>query len=284
MNIKNNRQDIVGSIILEGATTSEDAVIVDGGASKRVIAEGTLQDMDVENRNHRIYAKKDLEPEINGPRMKELIAAKSFKGEMGHPLTNDIVRQQTIDPKLTCVNFLKVWTEGNLVKAQFKGTNNDLGEYFDQDLREGVKPAFSLRALGAIENVNGKAYVRGIKIICYDQVIYPSHPVAYADKIVSESAIESGNSVSASVKMIEEINDIGRIIHLSKSDAQDVLNRLQRESASMDSILNTFEGLSDRIVVTEDNKLRLSTKYGETLYLNLENHIENLIMDYVYGF
>ena len=54
-------------------------------------------------------------------------------------------------------------------------------------------------------------------------------------------------------------------------------------SADISAIINTFEGLSDRIVVTEDNKLRLSTRYGETLYLNLENHVENLIMDYVYG-
>lgn len=272
--------NIVGSIILEGASKSEDAIIVEGN-SKRVIAEGTLQDLDVENRNHRIYAKKDIEPEINGPRMKELIKAKSFKGEMGHPLTNDIVRQQTIDPKLTCVNFLKVWLDGNLVKAQFKGTNNEYGEYFDQDLREGVKPAFSLRALGAIENVNGKAYVRGIKVITYDNVLYPSHPTAYTEKIISESATIDG--FSRNIKDIEEVNDIGRIITLTKSDAQDVLNRLQRESADISAIINTFEGLSDRIVVTEDNKLRLSTRYGETLYLNLENHVENLIMDYVYG-
>ena len=75
---------IIGSIILEGASTSEDTVIT-GSGSRRVIAEGTLQDMDVENRNHRIYKKIDLEPEINGPRMRELINAKQFLGHMGHP-------------------------------------------------------------------------------------------------------------------------------------------------------------------------------------------------------
>ena len=78
---------VIGSIILEGASTSEDAIVIsDGGKkSKRVIAEGTLQDMDVENRNKRIYSKVDLEPEINGPRMRELIKAKQFKGHAGHP-------------------------------------------------------------------------------------------------------------------------------------------------------------------------------------------------------
>lgn len=166
---------LIGNIILEGATTVEDAIVIDkgGSASDRVIAEGTLQDVDKENRNKRIYSKKDLFPEINGPRMKELINASQFKGEMGHPLSNDLVRQQTIDPKLTCVNFLKVWTDGDKVKARYKGTNNAYGDEFDKDLRDGCKPAFSLRALGSIENVNGKAYVRNIKVITWDHVVFP---------------------------------------------------------------------------------------------------------------
>ena len=277
--------NIIGSIILEGAATVEDVIVADRGNNDRVLAEGTLQDMDVENRNHRIYAKKDLEPEIHGARLRELIEAKQLKGECSHPLSDSIVRQQTVDPKLTCVNYLKVWTEGNLVKAQFKGTNNDYGECFDKDLREGCKPAFSLRALGSIDNVNGKAYVRGIKIITWDHVIFPSHKVAYTTKVLSESAIDlaPNTSFSEQTKMIEELNDVGRIIRLTGADAQDILNRLQRESASIDAIVNTFEGLADNVAVTESGKLRMNTRFGETIYLNLDEHIDNLIMNYVYG-
>ena len=277
--------NIIGSIILEGAATVEDVIVADRGNNDRVLAEGTLQDMDVENRNHRIYAKKDLEPEIHGARLRELIEVKQLKGECSHPLSDSIVRQQTVDPKLTCVNYLKVWTEGNLVKAQFKGTNNDYGECFDKDLREGCKPAFSLRALGSIDNVNGKAYVRGIKIITWDHVIFPSHKVAYTTKVLSESAVDlaPNTSFSEQAKMIEEMNDVGRIIRLTGADAQDILNRLQRESASIDAIVNTFDGLADNVVVTENGKLRMNTRFGETIYLNLDEHIDNLIMNYVYG-
>ena len=277
--------NIIGSIILEGAATVEDVIVADRGNNDRVLAEGTLQDMDVENRNHRIYAKKDLEPEIHGARLRELIEAKQLKGECSHPLSDSIVRQQTVDPKLTCVNYLKVWTEGNLVKAQFKGTNNDYGECFDKDLREGCKPAFSLRALGSIDNVNGKAYVRGIKIITWDHVIFPSHKVAYTTKVLSESAVDLAPNISFSeqTKMIEEMNDVGRIIRLTGADAQDILNRLQRESTSIDAIVNTFDGLADNVVVTENGKLRMNTRFGETIYLNLDEHIDNLIMNYVYG-
>lgn len=273
----------IGSIILEGAATVEDTVIADkiaiDGGKHRIIAEGTLQDMDVENRNHRIYAKADLAPEINGPRMKELIDNKDFKGELGHPLSNDLVRQQTIDPKLVCVQFTKVWIDGNRVKGQFKGTNNAYGDEFDCDLREGCKPAFSLRALGSIENIGGKAYVKGIKIITYDRVIYPSHKVAYTEKIVSESAIDTGKPLYENQLIVPE-NDPGKIITLTESDARTVISRLQRESANLDTILNMFEGFADTISLVNESTIMMSTRYGDRIYVNLENHIDNLIMDY----
>lgn len=269
---------IIANIILEGATTVEDSLITDGNG-KRVIAEGTLQDMDVENRNRRIYAKADLIPEINGARMTELIKAKQFCGEYGHPLSDDLVRQQTIDPKLVCVRFNKVWVEDNLVKARFQGTNNDYGSYFDQDLRDGCKPAFSLRALGAIENVNGKAYVKGIKIITWDSVIYPSHKVAYTSNIVTESAMD-GTPLFEN-QIVVPNDDPGTIITLRESDAKTVISRLQRESANMDLILNTFDGIYDKISLVNENTIMLTNAMGGKISVNLENHVQNLIMDYV---
>jgi hypothetical protein len=271
----------IGSIILEGATTIEDTIITgnsNGSGKQRVIAEGTLQDMDVENRNRRIYAKSDLAPEVNGPRMKELISNREFKGECGHPLSDDLVRQQTIDPKLVCVLFNKVWIEGNRIKAQFQGTNNAYGDEFNADLLDGCKPAFSLRALGSIENVGGKAYVKGIKIITWDRVIYPSHKVAYTERIVSESAID-GTPVHEN-QVIVRPDDPGTIINLSESDARTVISRLQRESASLDTILNTFEGIMDNVGLVNEHTIFLTSRFGEKIYVNLENHIDNLIMDY----
>lgn len=273
-------EKIIGSIILEGAVTAEDSVIIDGGGN-RLIAEGTLQDLDNENRNHRIYAKVDMEPEINGPRMKELINTGNFKGHAGHPLSNDLVVQQTIDPKLVCVKYLKVWLDGNLIKAQFKGTNNALGKEFDDNLRDDEKPAFSLRALGSIANIDGKAYVKHPKIITWDYVIYPSHKVAYTDKIVSESANIAGDALYENQIVVPK-DDPGTIITLTDSDAKTVLNRLQRESANLTTIVETFDGVYDRIDLVNENKLVLTDRFGDKMYVNLENHVENVIMDYVF--
>ena len=268
----------IGSIILEGATTVEDTIVTSRGVGKKLIGEGTLQDMDVENRNRRIYAKADLVPEINGPRMKELIKARSLLSEWGHPLSDDLVRQQTIDPKLCCCRFNKVWVEGNLIKGQFEATNTDYGRAFNEDLKEGVKPAFSLRALGSIENVNGKAYVKGIKVITWDTVVFPSHKAAYMDKIVSESAID-GTPLYCN-KVVVPKNDPGTIITLKESDARTVISRLQRESANLDKIAETFEALMDNISLVNENTVMMTSRYGEKIYVNLENHIDNLIMDY----
>lgn len=270
----------IGSIILEGAATAEDAIIIGenkgNGVKHRIIAEGTLQDADILNRNKRIYAKEDLFPEINGPRMKELINTRNMKGEAGHPLDDSLIRQQTIDPTKVCVEYLKIWTEGNKVKAHFKGTQNDLGDYFNADLADGCKPAFSLRALGGIENINGNAYVKGIKIITYDHVIYPSHKVAYTTHIVSESSIIKNEQN----EYIVPENDPGRIITLRESDARTVINSLHRESANLDAIVNTFDGIMDKISLLNESTILLTTRYGDRICVNLENHIDNLIMEF----
>ena len=280
---------IIGNIILEGASTAEDVILKDNKNGRRVIAEGILQDMDTENRNHRIYAAADLKPEINGPRMRELIKHNQFMGEYGHPLSEDLVRQQTIDPKLVAVRFLKVWTEGKYVKAHFMGTNNDFGSYFDQDLRDGYKPAFSLRALGSIENINGKAYVKGIKIITWDSVVYPSHFSAYTSKVLSESAKESTytnyNNINKFVnenQVVVEENDPGTIIRITNGDAKDVLNRLQKESANITTILETFNGIYDDIRLKEGNKLQMISRFGDNIEVNLEHHVSNILMDYAF--
>lgn len=270
---------VIGNIILEGAATVEDTIVT-GGSKKRVIAEGTLQDMDKENRNRRIYAKADLMPEINGDRMTELINKGQFCGEYGHPLSEDLVRQQTIDPKLVCVRFLKVWVEGNLVKAQFKGTNNDYGSYFDADLREGCLPAFSLRALGTIENVNGKAYVKGIKIITWDSVIYPSHKAAYTDRIVTEAAMD-GKPLYEN-QIVVPNNDPGTIIRITEGDAMEVINRLQKESANLTKIVETFDGIYNDITLVNEHTLMMTSKFGDKISVNLEKHVSNLIMDYAF--
>lgn len=270
-----NRQ--IGYMICESGVTMEQPKIVSSD-DHRVVAEGIMQTADEVNRNHRIYEEKELFPEITCARTKELIKAGYMRGESGHPMSKDLARQSTIDPSNVCVQYLEFWTKGKDVWARFKGTNNSLGEAFDQDLREGCLPAFSLRALGSIENTAKGATVRNLKLITYDHVIYPSHPNAYTVKLVSESAgmqFEEKNGIAIPKNMDIDYNFIAPITN------ENVINYIKSESANFKTIKESFDIFYDTIALVENGQyIQMVDKEGHTLMIRTENYIRNEIMDY----
>lgn len=273
----------IGYMICEtSASPTETTPISDSNG--RLVAEGILQDMNVKNRNGRFYDSRDLSPEVNGSRMKELIDAKQFKGECGHPLSKDIARQQTIDPSMVCVNYLKVWVDGNDIKSHFKGTNNDLGQAFDADLREGCKPAFSLRALGTIENTRRGAEVKNCRIVTWDHVIYPSHNRAYTTNIVSnvnESAgiiSSSNNEAKQGNKLFVDESYNGLLTPITNAK---VIDYLKHESGNIKTMMESFDLLyNDMTIIDEGRKIQITDKVGGIFIVNLEHFVQNEIMNY----
>ena len=81
-----NKDVCVGMIINESVTESDSVVISQEGG--RVYATGIVQDLEIENRNGRIYEVKEMDPELNGDRMQELIKAGYLRGHAGHPSSN----------------------------------------------------------------------------------------------------------------------------------------------------------------------------------------------------
>ncbi len=264
------------TMYLEPAKIIKETSIVDGSGNtrKRVIAEGVLQTANEKNRNGRWYDSSELFPELESSRTLELLGKGEMRAEAGHPLEKDLVRQQTIDPKLTCAKFLKFWTEGMNVMGQFKGTYNALGEEFDLDIREGCCPAWSLRALGSIENTRNGVEVVNLKLITYDRVIYPSHPGAYTKGIVSESGIllpdgKIERPVSEQVDVCEPLTN------------ESVIKYIMSESANFERIKETFDLIYDDIrLIDEGSKIQLMDKAGSVLLVNLETYISNEIMNY----
>lgn len=269
---------LIGYIVTEAMSEPTDIKVV-SDKGNRLIAEGRLQDLECDNRNGRYYETNEIVPELSCPRTIELIASGNMKGENGHPMSKDIARQQTIDPNYVCVKYLKMWMDGNDVKAQFKGTNNQLGADFDADLRDGELPSFSLRALGTIENKGGHAYVRNTKIITYDRVIYPSHKRAYTEKIVSESGIINSNCNSQN-KILYENNDKGLLIPITNDS---VLSYIKSESANIKTILNNFNTLYESVeLINNGSAVQLMSKTGSLFIVNLETYIQDEIMGYCY--
>jgi len=262
----------IGYIINEGFEGVKETKIVTENAEAfngKTVAEGILQTANEKNRNGRWYDDTELFPQITCPRTVELINAGYLRSENGHPLDKSLARQSTIDDKLTNSRFLKLWTEGTAVWGRFVGTNNEYGRAFDMDLKEGCMPAWSLRALGTIQQTNRGAEVRNLRLITYDQVIYPSHPGAYTQRIVSESANVESSAINEEAELFVIEN-------------KDVINFIQAESASIKFISEYFDFAYNNIKVNDNGTkvILTETGTGNTIVVPMEKHIHNEFMTY----
>lgn len=265
----------IGYIICENLTPVKDMKIIGETASGKPIGEGILQEVEEDNRNGRYYEKSELFPQLKTERTLELLRTGNMKGENGHPLSNDIKRQATIDPNNVVVKFLDIWTEGNFIKAKFTGTNNALGDSFNRDMLDGELPSFSLRALGTIVNKNGHACVKNIKLITWDRVIYPSHKHAYMEKLVSESA---GVEVPEDSKLFVDESYHGYVTPITN---EKVVNLLKQESANVNFVMENFDSIYESIeLIDHGRNLRLDDGKGTSLIVNLEQHVQDLLIDY----
>jgi hypothetical protein len=284
---------IIGTIIHESVTESESTII--GERNHKAYATGILQDLGIENRNGRTYEISEMKPEVEGDRIqKELIPAGYMRGHAGHPSSTELSVQSVVDPKICCVQFDKIWMDGNLIRANFHGTNNEYGKAFNEDLLEGCKPAFSLRALGSVDrSKNGKCYVKNIRIITWDHVIYPSHKRAYTSKIIdskdadqkfNESAILLPNNNKRdyykACMVTESVSENGLLIPVLN---EQVVSYIKSESANVKSILNTFDTLYESAILVNDGKnVALTLRDGNKIMVNLEQYIQDEIMNWCF--
>ena len=279
---------VIGNIILESSQEVPEVTIV-SEKNNKVTGTGIIQTIGDENRNGRIYELKDMKPEVEGDRIqKELIPTGNMRGHDGHPSSTELSVQSVINPILCSVKYKKIWIEGNEIHANFCGTNNEHGKAFNEDLLDGDRPSFSLRALGSVDRErNGKCYVRNIRIITWDRVIFPSHKRAYTQRLVTsknESAVleSCGYDMSQYDKFngTKALNE-GVILPIAN---QQVVDYIKQESANVKSILNTFDTLYESaIIVNDGKKVQLTLRGGDKILVNLEQYIQDEIMRYAWN-
>lgn len=281
----------IGYVILEGIDMEPNAKI-EVQKNGKIIGSAIFQEAEKQNRNGRCYLTSDLLRECTCARTKELLRSNTFYSEWCHP-QGDMVRQQTIDPKCSVARILSLEMDGTLVKGTFTPINTPLGIGYANELRDGVLPAWSLRALGSLESIRGRNVVTNLKMVTYDSVVYPSHDVAYTQSVsISESAriasqktallTESGaintnfaksyNS-SAKSKFIES----GELIPIMN---QEVLSYIKNESANVKSILDQFDVFYESVHMVDKNHVQLNGKNGDVFVVNLESYIQNEISEY----
>ena len=282
-----NTSQVIGNIILESSHEVPEVTIISEKNSK-VVGTGIIQTLGDENRNGRIYEIKDMKPEVEGDRIqKELIPTGNMRGHDGHPSSTELSIQSVINPTLCSVKYKKIWIEGNEIHANFCGTNNELGKAFNADLMDGDKPSFSLRALGSVDRERtGKCYVRNIRIITWDRLIFPSHKRAYTTGLITsknEAAIME--AAGYDYKQYELTNGKRALTEgvLIPIVNQQVVDYVKHESANIKSVLNTFETLYESAIIVNGGKqVQLSLASGDKMVINLEQYIADEIMNYCY--
>lgn len=279
----------IGQIIIE--TDLGDAILSNGKTARpvkefngHVIIETILQAANRKNRNTRRYPSNELFPELECPRTKELLSTGNMKSENGHPMSKDLTRQQTIDPNNTVSVFMKFWTDGDLVMGWTYGDFNQRGDDFDRQVRAGQMPSWSLRALGTLVPTKEGTEVRGMKLITYDRVIYPSHPEAYTTGFVYESAMLEAEQAACQEgsRLIIPENDPGIIIPIMN---ESVIDYIKSESANIKYLKEDFDFMYKDIELiknryTGSSSVKLTDNEGSVFIVNLESYIADDIMNY----
>ena len=204
----------MNNIIIESgiAQTPVNMKVMRGGDKIRF--EAVLQDVDIRNRNGRIYRKRPLQEAIETE--SERIKEGSFLGELDHPIEKDNpLRQCTVLYKEASHKFCELGWDGNKlvgVLETLSGTQN--GRTLCGLAKDDKVPiCFSFRGMGEINEIHENGVkcneVSGpMKIITWDSVSFPSHSVAKIIRINEnvQSQMNEKFSVVLEESAIEEKN------------------------------------------------------------------------------
>ncbi len=267
------RDKTVAYLISEAATESKPEILKPVNSlvdSVRINA--ILQDLDVWNRNQRNYPKKVMEPGLNDPRIVELVKNKSWVGEAGHPINPTPVRQMSID-NTNISHRVNNWCfDRNIVKGEVETLMTPQGISMRDLIRQELNVAFSLRAMGKVQQTSRGALVVGpVRVLCYDWVFIPSHKDAYQQSIISESVQPN---------MLTE----GYCIPLMESAA---LDYIQSESENFRIMSEFFEFAPDGIQLLEGNRSIMvedKSKNGDKLIIGVEDYISQEINGFFRSF
>ncbi len=157
-----------GGVCQDMLTEAEKKYVANGG----MILTGKLQEAEVQNGNGRVYPKKILEREMKNYMM--LVKDRRALGELDHP-DDSVINLKNASHMVT-----DAWWDGNNVMGKVKILNTPSGKILQQLVNDGVKLGISSRALGSVNESDGRTMVQeDLQLICFDFVSEPSTPNAF---------------------------------------------------------------------------------------------------------
>lgn len=272
-----NKEEVVAYLIMEESldpVQANDVQFFDKNSLFYVRFNATLQDFNVKNRNGRIYLGSAMIPSLTAEHIMELQRNGSWFGEAGHPMSDDIKRILTIDPKLISHRIVSHTVNNYKCTGTIETLDTEMGRQMTKSILQGMNPAFSLRALAPlVKKPDGTAVVQSkCHAVCYDWVVLPSHKAAYADqstpveKIVKK-VTEGGNVVNE-----------GALIPVHENAIKDFISM---ESANVKLISNVCEVALGNMTLSKDMRHVILKEGTDTFVVSLEDKIKNDINHYM---
>lgn len=272
-----NKEEVVAYLIMEESlepVQANDVKVYDKNNLFYVRFNATLQDFNVKNRNGRVYMGSAMIPSLRADHIMELQKNGSWFGEAGHPMSDDIKRILTIDPKLISHRIVSHDVNNYRCTGVIETLDTDMGRQMTKSILQGMNPAFSLRALAPlVKKPDGTAVVQSkCHAVCYDWVVLPSHKVAYADqsapveKIV-KNVMASGNVVNESA-----------IIPVHEAAIKDFISM---ESSNVKLISNVCEVALGNMTLSKDMRHVILKEGTDTFVVPLEEKIKYDINKYL---
>lgn len=266
-----NKQHVAAYLVMESTfdpVKPKNVKVFDDNGLFYVKFETVLQEFNKQNRNKRIYEKNAMVESLKAPHILELVEKKSWFGEAGHPLTSEVQRILTIDPKLTSHKINKFWVEGNFLKGEVETLDDgSYGTQMTKNILQGMEPAFSLRALASlVKRGDGTSLVQSkCHIVTYDWVVLPSHHTAYRDQSkpiqkVVKSIQDDGNTVQESLVPVSE---------------SQIINYIKDESKNFKVVSNVCEVAGESISLSKDLRHVIIKEGSNTFYVNIEDKIKH---------
>jgi hypothetical protein len=229
-------EEVIGYYIAENTSGFVQPHII-SSSNDWVTIETVLQKGNHFNRNKRNYGTDALEEALRAPFIQERIRTKTWYGEGGHPITNDIRRLSDIAHNNITHVICDYRFEGDTLVGVLESGNTNAGRDFRGLILQGSQVAFSMRGFANVTKTReGDVIKKPLKIVTYDWVMNPSHDTAFMRKILTENVIsykdttiaitesdihsclgteltESVQSILESFKMSSDLNDKISLIH-----------------------------------------------------------------------
>lgn len=179
------------------------------------------------NRNNRVYPLDEMVSEVFRYNT-DMISVNRGLGELNHPSTGEVNLERA------CHVVTELKQNGNIFDGKSKILSTPMGQIVRSLINDGVKLGVSSRALGRIDEKNGKSYVSDFRLVAIDVVADPSVPTAFVNGILESKKwilAESGNFES----VYEDFEE--RISKLPKKNQRDFLK---------EQVINFINALKER--------------------------------------